>query len=144
MTATGNEAVKLSQLQTALTRAGGGGFSEIAADIPAGGIVTAEGWTIANVKDFTIGVFGFATEKTLFLTAIQNEQSYPNTLSGEFLEITKDGSGVYTGKGYGAITDNFSVSRLSNPNRYVIYGIGSDTSNGLFMAGMLMLSNDFA
>lgn len=53
MPATGNEAVKLSQLQTALAGAGGGGFSEIAADIPAYGTVTAEGWTIKNVKKFT-------------------------------------------------------------------------------------------
>lgn len=144
MPATGNEAVKLSQLQTALAGASGGGFSEIAADIPANGTATAEGWTIKNEKDFTIGVFGFATEKTLFLTAIQNEQSYPNTLSGKVLEITKDGAGVYTGKGYGAFTDIFSVGIAPAPARYLIYGIGSDTSNGLFMAGVLMLSNDFA
>lgn len=144
MTATGNEAVKLSQLQTALAGAGGGGFSEIAADIPANGTVTAEGWTIKNMKDFTIGVFGFATEKTLFLTAIQNKQSYPSTLSGSVLEITKDGAGVYNGKGCGAFTDTFSVGMAPSPSRYVIYGIGSDTSNGLFMAGVLMLSNVFA
>lgn len=146
MTATGNEAVKLSQLRTALTGAGGGGFSEIAADIPAGGIVTAEGWTIANEKDFTIGVFGFATEKTLFLTAMQNKQYTVNSLSGPVLQITKDGAGVYNGenKGCGAFTDNFSVARLSDPNRYTIEGINNTSSNFLIMAGVLMLSNDYA
>lgn len=146
MTATGNEAVNLSQLRTALTGAGGCGFSEIAADIPAGGIVTAEGWTIANVKDFTIGVFGFATEKTLFLTAMQNNHYTIDDLSGLVLEITKDGAGVYNGEnnGCGAFTDNFSVARLSNPNRYTIEGINNTTSNFLTMAGVLMLSNDFS
>lgn len=147
MTATGNEAVKLSQLQTALAGAGGGGFSEIAADIPANGTVTAEGWTIKNVKNFTIGVFGFAAEKTLFLTAIQSKQYYTDDLSGKVLEITKDGAGVYNGEGEGcaAFTDNFLVKRVSAPDRYEIDGSSrSGMSNNLFMAGVLMLSNDFA
>lgn len=146
MTATGNEAVKLSQLQTALAGAGGGGFSEIAADIPANGTVTAEGWTIKNVKGFTIGVFAVATSKTLFLTAIQSKNYYSDNLSGLVLEITNDGAGVYNGKGKGseAFTDNFSAERLSTPNRYEINGRNSNMSNGLFMAGVLMLSNDFA
>lgn len=146
MTATGNEAVKLSQLQTALAEAGGGGFSEIAADIPANGTVTAEGWTIKNVKDFTIGVFGFAAEKTLFLTALQSKRYYTDDLNGLVLEITKDGAGVYVegDKGCGAFTDNFSVSGRSTPDRYEIKGNISSMSNKLFMAGVLMLSNDFA
>lgn len=146
MTATGNEAVKLSQLQTALAGAGGGGFSEIAADIPTNGTVTAEGWTIKNVKGFTIGVFAVATSKTLFLTAIQSKRYYADDLSGKILEITKDGEGVYIGEsgGCAAITDNFSVTRVSTPNRYEIDGNNSHMSNKLFMAGVLMLSNDFA
>ena len=145
MTATGNEAVKLSQLQTALAGAGGGGFSEIAADIPANGTVTAEGWTIKNVKGFTIGVFGFATGKTLFLTAIQSKRYYSDDLNGLVLEITKDGAGVYDGNnGYGAFTNKFSVRRFSTPDRYEIGGVDSSMSNELFMAGVLMLSNDFA
>lgn len=146
MTATGNEAVKLSQLQTALAGAGGGGFTEIAADIPANGTVTAEGWTIKNVKGFTIGVFAVATSKTLFLTAIQSKQYYSDDLNGQVLEITNDGAGVYNDKkkGRGAFTDNFSVTRLSNPDRYEISGKNSTMSNSLFMAGVLMLSNDFA
>ena len=146
MTATGNEAVKLSQLQTALAGAGGGGFSEIAADIPANGTVTAEGWTIKNVKNFTIGVFGFATEKTLFLTAIQSKQYYTDDLNRLVLKITKDGAGVYNDKkkGCAAFTDNFSVAKLSAPDRYEIEGSGTQMSNDLFMAGVLMLSNDFA
>lgn len=146
MTATGNEAVTLSQLQTALAGAGGGGFSEIAADIPTNGTVTAEGWTIKNVKNFTIGVFGFATEKTLFLTAIQSKRYYSDDLNGLVLEITKDGAGVYNdrNKGCGALSDNFSVSMLSTPDRYEIDGTESSMSNKLFMAGVLMLSNDFA
>ena len=125
---------------------GGGGFSEIAADIPATGTVTAEGWTIKNVKPFTIGVFGFATEKTLFLTAIQSKRYYSDDLYGLVLEITKDGAGVYNGgnKGCGKFTDKFSVKRLSTPDRYEIDGSNSNMSNGLFMAGVLMLSNDFA
>lgn len=146
MTATGNEAVKLSQLQTALAGAGGGGFSEIAADIPANGTVTAEGWTIKNVKNFTIGVFGFAAEKTLFLTAIQSKQYYSDDLNGLVLEIMKDGAGVYNGKGEGcgAFTDNFSVTKRSKHDHYEIDGRNSSMSNSLFMAGVLMLSNDFA
>ena len=146
MTATGNEAVKLSQLQTALAGASGGGFSEIAADIPANGTVTAEGWTIKNVKDFTIGVFAIATSKTLFLTAIQSKQYYSDVLYGLVLEITKDGAGVYNDsvKGCAAITDNFSAKRVSTPDRYEIDGTNRNMSNGLFMAGVLMLSNDFA
>lgn len=146
MTATGNEAVKLSQLQTALAGAGGGGFSEIAADIPANGTVTAEGWTIKNVKSFTIGVFAVATSKTLFLTAIQSKQYYTENLNGLVLEITKDGAGVYNdrNKGCAAFTDNFSVKRASSPDRYEIAGVGNSMSNDLFMAGVLMLSNDFA
>ena len=146
MTATGNEAVKLSQLQTALAGAGGGGFSEIAADIPANGTVTAEGWTIKNVKDFTIGVFGFATEKTLFLTAIQSKRYYSDDLYGLVLEITKDGAGVYKGESSGCavLSDNFSAARLSAPDRYEIDGTGNSMSNGLFTAGALMLSNDFS
>lgn len=146
MTATGNEAVKLSQLQTALAGAGGGGFYEIAADIPANGTVTAEGWTIENAKEFTIGVFGFASEKTLFLTAIQSKQYYSDDLNGLVLKIMKDGAGVYNGeaKGCGAFTDNFSVKRLSTPDRYEIDGRNSSMSNSLFMAGALMLSNDFS
>lgn len=145
MTATGNEAVKLSQLQTALAGAGGGGFSEIAADIPANGTVTAEGWTIKNVKDFTIGVFAVATSKTLFLTAIQSKNYYSDELNGMILEITKDGAGVYMdgNKGCAAFTDNFSVKMLLTPNRYEIDGINSNMTNNLFMAGVLMLSNDF-
>lgn len=145
MTATGNEAVKLSQLQTALAGAGGGGFSEIAADIPANGTVTAEGWTIKNVKDFTIGVFAVATSKTLFLTAIQSKNYYSDELNGLILEITKDGAGVYMdgNKGCAAFTDNFSVKMLLTPNRYEIDGINSNMTNNLFMAGVLMLSNDF-
>lgn len=146
MTATGNEAVKLSQLQTALAGAGGGGFSEIAADIPANGTVTAEGWTIKNVKNFTIGVFAVATSKTLFLTAIQSKRYYSDDLNGLVLQITKDGAGVYNDKtlGCGAFTDNFSVVRRSTPDRYEIDGNISSMSNALFMAGVLMLSNDFA
>lgn len=146
MTATGNEAVKLSQLQTALAGAGGGGFSEIAADIPANGTVTAEGWTIKNVKNFTFGVFGFATEKTLFLTAIQVKDSLTDNLMGTVLEITKDGAGVYKGdnNGCGAFTDNFSVLRILNPERYEIDGSNSNSTVYLHMAGVLMLSNDFA
>lgn len=154
MTATGNEAVKLSQLQTALAVAGGGGFSEIAADIPANGTVTAEGWTIKNVKDFTIGVFAVATSKTLFLTAIQSKQYYSDELSGLVLEITKDGAGVYNDGDAakaavpqnvcGAFTDNFSVTKILKPDRYEIYGSQSSMTNALFMAGVLMLSNDFA
>lgn len=146
MTATGNEAVKLSQLQTALAGAGGGGFTEIAADIPVLGTVTAEGWTIKNVKGFTIGVFAVATSKTLFLTAIQSKQYYSDDLNGLVLEITKDGAGVYNdgNKGCAAFTDNFSVTKLSNPDRYEIDGSNSSMSNNLFMAGVLMLSNDFA
>lgn len=146
MTATGNEAVKLSQLQTALAGAGGGGFSEIAADIPTNGTVTAEGWTIKNVKSFTIGVFAVATSKTLFLTAIQSKQYYTENLNGLVLEITKDGAGVYNDedKACAAFTDNFSVTRLSNPDRYEIDGIINYMSNSLYMAGVLMLSNDFA
>ena len=148
MTATGNEAVKLSQLKTALAGAGGGGFSEIAVDIPANGTVTAEGWTIKNVKGFTVGVFGFAAEKTLFLTAIQSKQYYSDNLSGLVLEITNDGAGVYNdgngNKGRGVFTDNFSVARSSDPDRYEINGKKSNMSNNLFMAGVLMLSNDFA
>ena len=146
MTATGNEAVKLSQLQTALAGAGGGGFSEIAADIPSSGTVTAEGWTIKNLKGFTIGVFGFATGKTLFLTAIQSKRYYSDDLNGLVLEITKDGAGVYQGESSGCamFSDNFSVARLSTPDRYEIDGAGQSMSNNLFMAGALMLSNDFA
>lgn len=146
MTATGNEAVKLSQLQTALAGAGGGGFTEIAADIPANGTVTAEGWTIKNVKNFTIGVFAVATSKTLFLTAIQSKQYYSDDLYGQVLEITKDGAGVYNdgNKGCGAFDGNFSVARRSTPDRYEVDGINSSMSNDLFMAGVLMLSNDFA
>ena len=146
MTATGNEAVKLSQLRTALAGAGGGGFSEIAADIPANGTVTAEGWTIKNVKNFTIGVFAIATSKTLFLTAIQSKQYYSDNLYGLILEITKDGAGVYNdgNKGCSAFTDNFLVKMLSNPDRYEIDGKETGMSNDLFMAGVLMLSNDFA
>lgn len=146
MTATGNEAVKLSQLQTALAGAGGGGFSEIAADIPANGTVTAEGWTIKNVKGFTIGVFAVATSKTLFLTAIQSKNYYSDDLYGLVLEITKDGAGVYNdgNKGCAAFADNFSVARLSTPDRYEVDGTNSSMSNDLFMAGVLMLSNDFA
>ena len=146
MTATGNEAVKLSQLQTALAGAGGGGFSEIAADIPSNGTVTAEGWTIRNVKEFTIGVFGFATGKTLFLTAIQSKRYNSDDLSGLVLKITKDGAGVYNdgNKGCAVFTDEFSVRRVSTPNRYEISGVGSHMTNDLFMAGVLMLSNDFA
>ena len=146
MTATGNEAVKLSQLQTALAGAGGGGFSEIAADIPVNGTVTAEGWTIKNVKGFTIGVFAVATSKTLFLTAIQSKNYYSDDLNGKVLEITNDGAGVYNDGniGFAAFADNFSVARLSNPDRYEIDGNNSDMSNSLFMAGVLMLSNDFA
>lgn len=146
MTATGNEAVKLSQLQTALAGAGGGGFTEIAADIPASGTVTAEGWTIKNVKGFTIGVFAVATSKILFLTAIQSKQYYSDDLNGLVLEITKDGAGVYNDedKACAAFTDNFSVRMVSTPDRYEIAGRNSNMSNGLFMAGVLMLSNDFA
>lgn len=146
MPATGNEAVKLSQLQTALTGAGGCGFSEIAADIPANGTVTAEGWTIKNAKNFTIGVFGFATEKTLFLTAIQSKDSYTDKLDGLVLKITKDGAGVYKGdnNGCGTFTDNFSVLRILNPDSYEIVGDRATTSIFLTMAGVLMLSNDFA
>lgn len=146
MTATGNEAVKLSQLQTALAGAGGGGFSEIAADIPANGTVTAEGWTIKNVKDFTIGVFGFASEKTLFLTAIQNKQFTSDNLLGKLLEITKDGAGVYNGEneGCGSFTNNFRVTKFSTADGYEIEGMYNTQSNLLTMAGVLMLSNDFA
>lgn len=145
MTATGNEAVKLSQLQTALAGAGGGGFSEIAADIPAHGTVTAEGWTIKNVKNFTVGVFAVATSKTLFLTAIQSKRYYSDDLNGLVLEITKDGAGVYNdSNGCAAFTDNFLVKRRSSPERYEIDGINSNMTNNLFMAGVLMLSNDFA
>lgn len=146
MTATGNEAVKLSQLQTALAGAGGGGFSEIAADIPANGTVTAEGWTIKNVKNFTIGVFAVATSKTLFLTALQSKRYYSDDLYGKILEITKDGAGVYNGEnsGCGRFTDNFSVKRVSSHDRYEINGTNTNMSNNLFMAGVLMLSNDFA
>ena len=146
MTATGNEAVKLSQLQTALAGAGGGGFSEIAADIPANGAVTAEGWTIKNVKNFTIGVFAVATSKTLFLTAIQSKNYYSDNLNDLVLEIRKDGAGVYNNgnKGCAAFTDNFSATRVSNPDRYEISGLKNNLSNDLFMAGVLMLSNDFA
>lgn len=145
MTATGNEAVKLSQLQTALAGAGGCGFSEIAADIPANGTVTAEGWTIKNVKDFTIGLFAVATSKTLFLTAIQSKIYYSDDLYGKVLEITNDGAGVYndSNKGCAVFTDNFSVKRLSTPDRYEINGKNTSMSNNLFMAGVLMLSNDF-
>lgn len=145
MTATGNEAVKLSQLQTALAGAGGGGLSEIAADIPANGTVTAEGWTIKNVKLFTIGVFAVATSKTLFLTAIQSKKYSSDNLYGKVLEITNDGAGVYNDedKACAAFTDNFSVTRLSNPDRYEIDGIINYMTNNLYMAGVLMLSNDF-
>lgn len=146
MTATGNEAVKLSQLQTALAGAGGGGFSEIAADIPANGTVTAEGWTIKNKKNFTIGVFAVATSKTLFLTAIQSKQPYTDNLNGLVLEITKDGAGVYNdgNKGCNKFTDKFSVEMLSDPDRYEISGKTTSMTNDLFMAGVLMLSNDFS
>ena len=146
MTATGNEAGKLSQLKTALAGASGGGFSEIAADIPAGGTVTTEGWTIKNVKVFTIGVFGFATEKTLFLTAIQSKNYYTDNLYGLVLKITKDGAGVYNkeNKGCSAFTDNFSVRMIPVPDHYEIDGANRNMSNGLFMAGVLMLSKDFA
>ena len=145
MTATGNVAVMLSQLQTALAGAGGCGFSEIAADIPANGTVTAEGWTIKNVKDFTIGLFAVATSKTLFLTAIQSKIYYSDDLYGKVLEITNDGAGVYndSNKGCAVFTDNFSVKRLSTPDRYEINGKNTSMSNNLFMAGVLMLSNDF-
>lgn len=145
MTATGNEAVKLSQLQTALAGAGGGGFSEIAADIPANGTVTVEGWTIKNVTNKIIGVFGYAAEKTMFLTAIQSKRYYPVNLYGPVLQITKDGTGGYYdgNKGSGAFTDNFSVEWQADPGLYKING-NNNMSNGLFMAGVLMISNDFA
>lgn len=146
MTATGNEAVKLSQLQTALAGAGGGGLSEIAADIPAEGTVTAEGWTIKNLKNFTIGVFGFATEKTLFLTAIQSKLYASDDLYGTVLVITKDGTGVYNegNRGFGAFTDTFLVTYETDTDCFVIQGKNRSTSNALFMAGVLMLSNNFA
>lgn len=146
MTATGNEAVKLSQLQTALAGAGGGGFSEIAADIPANGTVTAEGWTIKNVKDKIIGVFGYAAEKTLFLTAIQSKHYYEVNLYGAVLEIKKDGTGVYYdgNNGCGEFTDNFSVTWSSNPGSFVVEGRKTGMTGKLFMAGLLMISNDFA
>lgn len=80
------------------------------------------------------------------MTAIQSKQYYSDDLNGLVLKITKDGAGVYNdrNKGCGAFTDNFSVARLSTPDRYEIEGTNSNMSNDLFMAGVLMLSNDFA